>query len=316
MKEMSNPVNIASHKATSQTEAEVIYTALTGGKLPLNFVSYFPLSQILLDLRKIGFQSVSSSVEFTSFIEIRNRGETSLDWKSLKTDDYGFSLPSNLLALDSSSSINIENTNSPNSDQYSDKIIDNFYQTFILYDLRNSHGSHAENLIKIAPHMRFISTESLDLDGILTTANGMGISSLLAGPLFQQCLNPSSASDCSPVGAPWSTGKYNKKNQRAVMDPGVASFLSQIVNRQIASEIASFVAALAHELPLEEFASLENTLLTKIFSLVNSKSSSADRIAGVSVILMHLSYKGFYFSPSCLHNLSFLKCSDRPDFCY
>jgi hypothetical protein len=297
MKEMSNPVNIASHKATSQTEAEVIYTALTGGKLPLNFVSYFPLSQILLDLRKIGFQSVSSSVEFTSFIEIRNRGETSLlvgDWKSLKTDDYGFSLPSNLLALDSTSSINIENTNSPNSDQYSDKIIDNIYQTFILYDLRNSHGSHAENLIKIAPHMRFISTDSLDMDGVLTTANGMGISSLLSGPFFQQCLNPSSGIEYAPVGAPWSTGKYNKKNRRAVMDPGVASFLSQIVNRQIASEIASFVAALAHELPLEEFASLENTLLTKIFSLVNSKSSCADRIAGVSIIVMLLLHKKFF----------------------
>lgn len=284
MKDISNSVNTASHKAASQTEAEIVYTALTGGKLPLDFVSYFPLSQILLDLRKIGFQSVSSSVEFTSFIEIRNRGETSLlagDWKGLKTDDYGYSLPNNLLALESSSSVNIENNNSP----YSDKIIDNFYQKFILYDLRNSHGSHAENLIKIAPHMRFISTESLDMDGIVTTANGVGISSLLSSPFFQQCLNPSS--EYAPVSAPWSTGKYKKKHQRAVMDPGVASFLSQIVNRQIAAEIASFVAALAHEMPLEEFASLENTLLTKIFSLVNSKSSSADRIAGVSVIVKH-----------------------------
>jgi hypothetical protein len=87
--------------------------------------------------------------------------------------------------------------------------------------------------------MRFIPTESLDLDGILTTANGMDISSLLAGPPFQQCLNTSSASDYSPVSTPWSTGKYNKKNQRAVTVPGVASFLSQIVNRQTASEIAS-----------------------------------------------------------------------------
>jgi hypothetical protein len=284
MKDMANSVNTASHKATSQTEAEIVYTALTGGKLPLDFVSYFPLSQILHDLRKIGFQSVSSSVEFTSFIEIRNRGETSLlvgDWKGLKTDDYGYYLPNNLLALDSGSSVNIENNNSP----YSDKIIDNFYQKFILYDLRNSHGSHAENLIKIAPHMRFISTDSLDMDGIVTTANGVGISSLLSSPFFQQCLNASL--EYAPVGAPWSTGKYKKKHQRAVMDLGVTSFLSQIVNRQIASEIASFVAALAHEMPLEEFASLENTLLTKIFSLVNSKSSSSDRIAGVSVIVKH-----------------------------
>jgi hypothetical protein len=47
---------------------------------------------------------------------------------------------------------------------------------------------------------------------------------LLAGPPFQQCLNTSSASDYSPVSTPWSTGKYNKKNQSALTVPGVASF--------------------------------------------------------------------------------------------
>jgi hypothetical protein len=68
------------------------------------------------------------------------------------------------------------------------------------------------------------------------------------------------------------------------MDPRVASFLSQIVNLQTTSEIASSVATLAHELLLEEFTPLENTLLTKIFPLVNSKSSSADHIADIFAI--------------------------------
>jgi hypothetical protein len=64
------------------------------------------------------------------------------------------------------------------------------------------------------------------------------------------------------------------------MDLRVASFLSQIMNRQTTSEIAYFLAALTHELLLEEFASLENILLTKIFSLVSSKRSRTDCIAG------------------------------------
>jgi hypothetical protein len=68
------------------------------------------------------------------------------------------------------------------------------------------------------------------------------------------------------------------------MVPRVASFSSQIMNRQTTLEITSFLATLAQELLLEEFASLEKVLLTKIFSLVSSKRSSTDRIAGNSAI--------------------------------
>jgi hypothetical protein len=76
MKKMSNPVNIASHRATSQTEAEVIYTTLTESKLPLKIVCLTsPCYKSRLSCEKLDFTQLvcllSSHLLLKSEIEVK-----------------------------------------------------------------------------------------------------------------------------------------------------------------------------------------------------------------------------------------------------
>lgn len=279
-------LNVQSKQVTSRSsavgEAEIVYAAFSEGKLSPEFLARFPLAQILLDLHRTGIQS--------DFIEI-NRGEVSL-WdgeRGIKSDDLFYSQSDYLSATSDAVPCQkyvdggiSRSKRSFRPFKYSNKIVDPSSLATDLEDTRIPTNSHAEDLINIAPHMRYISPNSLDMDGVLTTAGGVKLCSVFPNPLFQNCLNPA---DSSSGAESWSAGKSSEKRLKAPSDAVVASILSQRVNQQIAAELASYVAALAHEMPLEEFAIVENTLFTKIFSLVNSKDSTvSDRLSGVSDI--------------------------------
>jgi len=276
-------LNVQSNKVSSRSsavgEAEIVYAAFSGGKLSPEFLSHFPLAQILLDLHRTGIQS--------DFIEI-NRGEVSLldGERGIKSDDFFYSQSDYLSATSDAVPCQkyveggiSRSKRSFRPFNYWNKVVDPSSLTIDSEDTRIPTDSHAEDLIKIAPHMRYISHNSLDMDGVLTAAGGVKLCSVLPSPFFQNCLNPA---DSSSGAESWSAGKSSEKRQKVPSDAVVASILSQRLNQQIAAELASYVAALAHEMPLEEFASVENTLFTKIFSLVNSKDSTvSDRMSGI-----------------------------------
>jgi len=273
-------------------------------KMSQDFLSQFPLAQISLDLRwkhgtaasswegmtsSFGFPSMNASIDFMSGVYVRE--DTSLDGEWFMLDDQGFLSTTRTTTggtryqYDESG---ISNRGLPsdfwdkdgNSRTYADQILLGGVQ-----HQSSKTMSHAENLIKIAPHLRHISPDSLDMDRV-TAATGGAISSTLASPFFQHCMNS--------LGSTSAISGKNKKRQKQVMDAEIASFLSQKLNRQIAAELAEFVGAMAHEMPLEEFASLENTLFTKLFSLVNSKDSNVtDRMAGVSFNIDSFAHYGF-----------------------
>lgn len=183
-------LNVQSNKVSSRSsavgEAEIVYAAFSGGKLSPEFLSHFPLAQILLDLHRTGIQS--------DFIEI-NRGEVSLldGERGIKSDDFFYSQSDYLSATSDAVPCQkyveggiSRSKRSFRPFNYWNKVVDPSSLTIDSEDTRIPTDSHAEDLIKIAPHMRYISHNSLDMDGVLTAAGGVKLCSVLPSPFFSK----------------------------------------------------------------------------------------------------------------------------------
>lgn len=131
--------------------------------------------------------------------------------------------------------------------------------------LRIAHGSavpeHAEALLQATPHMRHLTPASTDMQGAGHLNNPRG---------FLGIILP----DRSHV---------DDKNITLSVDYRT-SLAREKANQQAASELASFLWILAHEMSLDNYGAVENEVFTRIFSLVHSNTDAASRMAGVAAL--------------------------------
>ena len=121
---------------------------------------------------------------------------------------------------------------------------------------------HATALLECTPHLRHLSLASTDMQGAGNLNSSRGILSLVTSP--------------SPTPAT-ATGEATLIfNYRTCLARNTA-------NQQAASELASFLWVLSHEMSLEDYGSVENEVFSQVFSMVHSTERNK-RMAGVAAL--------------------------------
>jgi len=120
---------------------------------------------------------------------------------------------------------------------------------------------HASALLECTPHLRHLSLASMDMQGAGNLNSSRSILSLV-----------------TPSPAPTSsTGEATQIfNYRTCLARNLA-------NQQAASELASFLWVLSHEMSLEDYGTVENEVFSQVFSMVHS-SENTRRMAGVAAL--------------------------------
>ena len=119
---------------------------------------------------------------------------------------------------------------------------------------------HAAALLECTPHLRHLSPASTDMQGAGNLSTSRGILSLVS---------PSPA----PPSSTEATLAFNYRTCLA----------RDLANQQAASELASFLWVLSHEMSLEDYGTVENEVFTSIFAMVHS-TEIPRRMAGVAAL--------------------------------
>ncbi len=126
---------------------------------------------------------------------------------------------------------------------------------------------HAQSLLQSTPHLRHLTTATDMYHGKKKHGPGNNIFSVVfPSQPKQQDLNETSSAD--------SMAEYR------------AWLFRDRVNKQAASELASFLSVLAHEMSLEDYGDVENEIFTAVFALVHTAAPLAKerRLAGVAAL--------------------------------
>lgn len=119
---------------------------------------------------------------------------------------------------------------------------------------------HARALLQSTPHLRHLSPPSLDMHGSGNLTSSRSILSLVTS-------SPTPASSA----------------ERTQMCDFRTCLARSRANQEAASELASFLWVLAHEMSLEEYGAVENEVFTSIFAMLHS-TESARRMAGAAAL--------------------------------
>lgn len=186
------------------------------------------------------------------------------------------------------------------------------------YLLLAGEPQHARALLHSTPHLRFVSPASTDMQGVghskqmgnfflqfmgwtpgQSSASGGGtvgtfagtansvVSAGSAGNLSQQGSKsaidghsyPSSAAAAHHISAGVSSGGLNTGNVPEYQ----ASLIRDRANQLAASELASLLWVLAHEMSLEDYGTVESEVFSAVFGLVHSNDKER-RMAGLAAV--------------------------------
>ena len=131
--------------------------------------------------------------------------------------------------------------------------------------------THVEHLLFCAPHLRVLSPASAEMQHCTPTSN---IPFML---FFSKKGNTAASYETSADDSYFFT-KGKSSSTDYVNSMGRNRF-----NSMVARELAAFVTILAHELPLEDFASVEAEVFSSIFALIHSPDNGK-RMAGVAAL--------------------------------
>lgn len=137
---------------------------------------------------------------------------------------------------------------------------------------------HAHALLQTTPQLRFICPASTDMQGAGHVAD-MNIIQRSIVPLVK--LIDGQADSSSHV--PPSSGTSIKSQTSSGLSEYKASLLRDRANHQAASELASLMWVLAHEMSQEDFFTIESQVFTEVFSLVHSSDKHL-RMAGLAAL--------------------------------
>jgi hypothetical protein len=118
--------------------------------------------------------------------------------------------------------------------------------------------THVDNLLRTMPHLRHLSSGSID-------SSGLGMSE--SKNLFHNILNATTQSNS--------------------LDPSLENVdyaTRQHSNLRASTELASFLQTLSNEMPHDKFITVESEVYSKLFSLVHSKTDRSERLAGVAAL--------------------------------
>ncbi len=120
---------------------------------------------------------------------------------------------------------------------------------------------HASALLECTPHLRHLSLASTDMQGAGNLNSSRGILSLVSP---------------SPTPA-------NATGEATLIFNYRTCLARNAANQQAASELASFLWVLSHEMSLDDYGSVENEVFSQVFSMVHSTESNK-RMAGVAAL--------------------------------
>jgi hypothetical protein len=121
---------------------------------------------------------------------------------------------------------------------------------------------HAAALLECTPHLRHLSLASTDMQGAGNLSSSRSLLSLVSP---------------SPAHPTTSNGEATQVfNYRTCLDRDKA-------NKQAASELASFLWVLSHEMSLNDYGTVENEVFSQVFSMVQSTENTR-RMAGVAAL--------------------------------
>lgn len=138
---------------------------------------------------------------------------------------------------------------------------------------------HTQSLLRATPQLRFLSPASTDMQGSGHTTSRNILSMLAQFP-------PKKSGDSGMDGSSGNHGG-DGSNGGGVGTAGLSEYQASLVrdraNQQAASELASLLWVLAHEMSLEEFGTVESTVLSSVFALVHSAEKER-RMAGLAAL--------------------------------
>lgn len=128
---------------------------------------------------------------------------------------------------------------------------------------------HAKHLLEATPQLRYLSPQSVDMDGGDPSAQES---------FFSVLLRPDSqpTQDRQPGRA--GSGRQNIFGT----DHGLP--IRDRENQRAAAELANLLWTLAHEMSLEDFGAVESQVFTAVFGLVHEYGNSSSRIAGLVAV--------------------------------
>lgn len=166
------------------------------------------------------------------------------------------------------------------------------------YMLLAGEPQQAQALLHSTPNLRFLSPESADMQGAGLKQNGnvllqlVGWNSPSGGAVAGVGSSSTSAMDASTGhtytsssvhavvgGAAGSIGNTSGSN----VDEYQASLIRDRANQLAASELASLLWVLAHEMSLEDFSEHESEVFSAVFGLVHS-GEKEHRLAGLAAV--------------------------------
>jgi hypothetical protein len=141
---------------------------------------------------------------------------------------------------------------------------------------------HALHLLQDTPQFRFVSPQSTDMNG---GSGGIGDGhhhfSRHYAMLQRVLLRQDKSKDYTLM-----SGGPSSKNSASLAATSGSDYHQTLVreraNQRAASELASLLWTLAHEMSLEGYGGVESQVLTAVFALVHDASSQENRMAGLA----------------------------------
>ena len=163
-------------------------------------------------------------------------------------------------------------SNSPDEDpQHAKHLLEATPQLIVEKDIEVEGllPQHAKHLLEATPQLRYLSPQSVDMDGGDPSAQES---------FFSVLLRPDSqpTQDSQPGRA--GSGRQNIFGT----DHGLP--IRDRENQRAAAELANLLWTLAHEMSLEAFGAVESQVFTAVFGLVHEYGNSSSRIAGLVAV--------------------------------
>jgi len=155
---------------------------------------------------------------------------------------------------------------------------------YIVSSVMDLEPRHAQALLQTTPQLRLLSPASTDMQG--GAGNHQG---LIQSPrdLIQLVVNVTTGDNGSTGPGDVSTSSKQDNSSanaaRSLLDYQM-SLVRDRANAQAASELASLLWVLAHEMSLEEFGIVESEVFSAVFGLVHDSESKERRMAGLAAV--------------------------------
>lgn len=138
-----------------------------------------------------------------------------------------------------------------------------------LKDTALEDPQHAKALLHATPRLRHLSAASTDMQGGGRFPSSRNILSFIMPPPVDGTSQKGSSDNAASGG---STTDYNM------------SLVRDRANQQAASELASLLWVLAHEMSLEDYGIVESEVFTSVFALVHDTPDNERRMAGLAAL--------------------------------